>query len=360
MLKKLTWQNFYHNIQQDLKLYICTWLYLNLLRIISIVAMRQYEGKIDGEDILFSLFYGAKMSLKTAGILMLFSFILVSLPKFILGKQNRKYTAKLVLSYIFLYISNFLFVAKFFYYKEFHSNFNEMVFNAVNDDMIALLGTFVEQYHLIPFTIGIALVTALLIYIERIILTKSWLNKNFAFTKSKLYRFGFIIFMIFFALFVRFGGSFSYAHSIHWENCAKTQDTFLNEMILDDMQAIYRGYSIKKRIDNGIIYGVDKANIANYVAQMAKYSDAEKLHREDLTQIDANLYYEAQGNKIPKPKHIFIIIGESFAQWPLLDEYANLGLGEHMRAIMAKDNSTYTHNFMPNGAFTPMAVNAIV
>lgn len=126
------------------------------------------------------------------------------------------------------------------------------------------------------------------------------------------------------------------------------------------MQAIYRGYSIKKRIDNGVIYGVHKENIAQNLEFLAKNSDAYRLQKQDLSQIDSNLVYQAHGNIIDKKQHIFIIIGESFAQWPLLDEYANLQLGENVRAIMQKDNATYTHNFMPNGAFTPMAVNAII
>lgn len=354
----MSWRVFNYNLAQDFKIIFFTWVYLNVLRIISIISMRSYAGDINFSDIMLALGYGARMSLKTAGVLMLFSFVFATLPNFFRGKMDNK--LRLYVATVYFFITNFLFIAGFFYYKEFHTNFNEMVFNALNDDIVALFYTFVQQYHLIEGTIGVVILTAIIIYILRKFLNKTWLKKSLPYSSKWYFRVGIIIFTLVFALFTRFGASFSYAKSIHWENCAKTRDAFLNEMILDDMQAIYRGYSIKKRIDNGVIYGINKDKIKLYVEKIANTSDAVKLGKEDLTQIDSNLVYQAQGNIIAPKRHIFILIGESFAQWPLLDKYADLGLGENMRAIMQKDNATYTHNFMPNAAFTPMAVNAVI
>ena len=358
MILQLKWESFYYNLKRDFKLFIFVWLYLNLLRVISLITMKSYAGDINLNDILLTIYYGARISLKTAGVLMLFTFIFVTLIGWLINKHLDK--LRLGLSAVFLFILNFLFVAKYFYYREFHTNFNEMVFNAVNDDVKALFYTMIEQYHLLEGTVIIILFTAIVVYILKKYLAWQWIKKSFKFEKSLIFKISVIVFTLVFALFVRFGASFSYAKSIHWENCAKTKDTFLNEIILDDMQAIYRGYSIKKRIDNGVIYGVHKENIAQDMEFLAKNSDAYRLQKQDLSQIDSNLVYQAHGNIIDKKQHIFIIIGESFAQWPLLDEYANLQLGENVRAIMQKDNATYTHNFMPNGAFTPMAVNAII
>ena len=341
-------------------MFFYAWIYLNLLRIIAIVCMKKYAGDIDGNDIFWSIFYGAKMSLKTAGVLMLLSFIFATLYNFCLRKKDNR--LRIIVSVIFFFITNFLFIAKFSYYKEFHTSFNEMVFNAVNDDISALFYTMIEQYNLLEGTVFVAIITFICTWILKQILCKN-IFKSISFSKYNgkwYFRLAIIVMTLSFALFVRFGGSFSYAKSIHWENYTKTKDTFLNEMILDDMQAIYRGYSIKKRIDNGIIYGVDKTQIKSYVEKMANYTDSQKLHQENARQIDDNLYYEAQGTTINKKQHIFIIIGESFAQWPTLENYADLHLADNMRELMQQENTTYTHNFMPNGAFTPMAVNAVI
>ncbi|WP_303691167.1 LTA synthase family protein [Megamonas hypermegale] len=354
----LSWRVFSYNLAQDFKLIVFTWIYLNVLRLVSIAGMKSYASDIGVSDIMLALGYGARMSLKTAGILMLFSFVFATLPNFLRGRTDNR--LRLYLAAVYFFITNFLFVAGFFYYKEFHTNFNEIMFNALNDDVTALFYTFIQQYHLIEGTIGVAILTFAVIYILRRFLNRTWLQKSLLCGGKWYFRVGVIVFTLVFALFTRFGASFSYAKSIHWENCAKTKDAFLNEMILDNMQAVYRGYSIKKRIDNGIIYGVNKDKIRFYTEKAANESDAAKLGKADLTQIDANLVYQAQGNIIAPKRHIFILIGESFAQWPLLDKYADLGLGENMRAVMQKENAAYTHNFMPNASFTPMAVNAIV
>lgn len=354
----MSWRVFSYNLAQDFKLIVFTWIYLNVLRLVSIAGMKSYAGDIGVSDIMLALGYGARMSLKTAGVLMLFSFVFATLPNFLRSRTDNR--LRLYLAAVYFFITNFLFVAGFFYYKEFHTNFNEIMFNALNDDVTALFYTFIQQYHLIEGTIGVAILTFAVIYILRRFLNRTWLQKSLSCGGKWYFRVGVIVFTLVFALFTRFGASFSYAKSIHWENCAKTKDAFLNEMILDNMQAVYRGYSIKKRIDNGVIYGVNKDKIRFYAEKAANESDAAKLGKADLTQIDANLVYQAQGNIIAPKRHIFILIGESFAQWPLLDKYADLGLGENMRAVMQKENAAYTHNFMPNASFTPMAVNAIV
>ena len=132
----------------------------------------------------------------------------------------------------------------------------------------------IEQYHLLEGTVIIILFTAIVVYILKKYLAWQWIKKFILNLKKILYfKISAIVFTFnFLLLFVRFGASFSYAKSIHWENCAKTKDTFLNEIILDDVQAIYRGYSIKKRIDNGVIYGVHKENIAQNLEFLAKNS----------------------------------------------------------------------------------------
>ena len=264
-----------------------------------------------------------------------------TLPNFLRGRTDNR--LRLYLAAVYFFITNFLFVAGFFYYKEFHTNFNEIMFNALNDECN---GAVLHVYSAVSFNrrnnrrsdfnicgdLHLAQIFKQNVAAKIVILRRQMV---FSCRRDCVY-------IGVFALFTRFGASFSYAKSIHWENCAKTKDAFLNEMILDNMQAVYRGYSIKKRIDNGVIYGVNKDKIRFYTEKAANESDAAKLGKADLTQIDANLVYQAQGNIIAPKRHIFILIGESFAQWPLLDKYADLRLGENMRAVMQKENAAYT------------------
>ena len=76
---QLKWESFNYNLKRDFKLFIFVWLYLNLLRVISLITMKSYAGDINLNDILLTIYYGARISLKTAGVLMLFTFIFVTL-----------------------------------------------------------------------------------------------------------------------------------------------------------------------------------------------------------------------------------------------------------------------------------------
>ena len=64
MILQLKWESFYYNLKRDFKLFIFVWLYLNLLRVISLITMKSYAGDINLNDILLTIYYGAKISLK--------------------------------------------------------------------------------------------------------------------------------------------------------------------------------------------------------------------------------------------------------------------------------------------------------
>ena len=66
------------------------------------------------------------------------------------------------------------------------------------------------------------------------------------------------------------------------------------------------------------------------------------------------------GAQIPKPRHIFLLIGESYANWPFLPEYAVLPIADGMKALLARPDSAYCGAFLPNGGSTVSAVTGIV
>ena len=45
-----------------------------------------------------------------------------------------------------------------------------------------------------------------------------------------------------------FGGSLGWQTAVNWENAGVTKDEFLNEAILDNVQAIYRAYNLNERM----------------------------------------------------------------------------------------------------------------
>ena len=352
---KMKWTNFFNQLQQDLKVFFSIWLLLCLFRIGFILCMNRYiSPSTDWTDFVLNFYYGMKMSLKSAGVALLFTFLFSTLPQLVLNRTSFQYI-RYFIGNVFIILICILFMARFAFYEEFHVGFNQFVFNAVNDDMQALFMTIIDQYQLVWRLAGAILFSGIFIWLFKRILALPVYQWQGSSVKWQEYgkRIGVITTFILFALFIRFGGSFSYASSLHWENCAKTKDDFLNEMILDDIQAMYRGYSINERITHGIMTGVEKDKIKVFATQMNQGDTAgEKL--EDC------LLHKANGAVIERPNKIFIIVGESYAQWPLLEKYKELNLYPNLRKLMLQENADSVSTFLPNGAFTPMAVNGLI
>ena len=74
---------FFENIQQDLKAFVYWCLVFTVFRVAFIWI---YSGQLNGNyaDVPMALFLGARLSLKTAGIICLVGFVLASLPNIII------------------------------------------------------------------------------------------------------------------------------------------------------------------------------------------------------------------------------------------------------------------------------------
>ena len=348
------WDIFFKNLQQDFKLFFAVLILLDIFRGAFVVLMSQYiSAEATASDFWLTLYYGTRISMKTAGIIMLFSFLFCTLPS-VLGKTDKLGQIRLILGGIYMIVLSILFQASFPFYAEFHVGFNQFIFNTFKDDVGALWSTMIDQYQLVWRIVGACVITGIFIWcLKRILGTKTYrMPIHGSGVRTYGERILVCCLLATFAVFVRFGGSLVYEHSLHWENCAMAKDDFLNEVILDDVQAVYRGYSIHERINQGVLAGVNKDKIVTYAHQAAN-------HDESTQEIDQLLLRKADGAKIPKPKHIFVIIGESYAQWPTLEKYSHLHLADGLRNVMNEPNATSIKNFLPNGAFTPMAVTAV-
>lgn len=302
-------------------------------------------------EVILAMWIGLRLSLKTAGIVTLISFVFVTL----IGLNSR---LRLAIGIFSSFILSILFQARFPYYKQFQSTFGLEVVHGLHDDVGAILITSLQEYGLIWRLIFAIILTLMCIMIlSRLLILKSFPLPTFT-EQIKLKTAGLIasliLFVIGFFIFVRFGGSFTYSGGINWENAGMTSDYFLNECILDDVQALYRANAMEKRMVAGEISGVDSDNVKYYAKMIAGH---EQLESDNLIEY---LERTAKGAKIEKPDHIFIILGETWMQWPMIGKYERLHLSDGIKSLIAEKNCYYSRNFLPNGTFTSTAINGIV
>lgn len=343
-------RRFFDGIQRDLRLFLFVLVLLEIYRGLFIFFMSSYINAESGAlTIASAMFAGLRLSLKTAGAITLIPFVLVT----ICGLSSRIRLAVGILASLAL---SMLFMLRFPYYRAFQSTFGLEIVQGWHDDIWSIIVTMFMEYGILwRFFVALILTIICVAALSRLLLIKTFplppLEDN---KKLAGFSAGLVIGIFLFGLFVRFGGSFTYSSGLNWENAGVTTDAFLNECILDDAQALYRARSMAVRMAAGKISGVEPDKILESAQIIAVNKDlAEK-------NLAPYLERKAPGERIQKPRHIFIILGETFMQWPMLGKYDELLLAEGIKSLIAEDKCYYSRNFMPNGDFTSTAINGLV
>ncbi|SHK55742.1 Phosphoglycerol transferase MdoB [Selenomonas ruminantium] len=336
-------QAYWKNCQLDLRLFLFL---LVMMAVYRLLFMAKYAGAMSADagwaDILLANFTGLRLSLKSAGGFALLSFVLVTLPGLVFTRFNGA-RLRWGIGALGSFILTVLFLARFPYYEEFRMTYGLQVFQGWHDDRAAVLGMMIHEYHLLPGLLVALLLAAIWSWGLKKLLALPLITVSGG-QRPKTAALVSLLVTAAFILVCRFGGGVSYATGVNWENAAVTGDDFLNECILDDVQAMYRAINQEKRMRAGDIFGVDKERAGTLTA----------------AQLDQDLTRKAAGASIAKPRHIFIVLGETWAQWPLLDKYADLHCADGLKSLVAADNSYYTSHFMPNGDFTSVAITGMI
>ena len=350
---------FYDAVQRDIKLFAFILLTLCVYRAYFMFYRAGYLSPSAGaDDVLLALLTGLRLSLNTAGAVTLPAFVLCSLPLLALPRlapvlRRLRFCWGGLAAFAFAV----LFQARFPFYRQFQTSFNMQVAAGLNDDAAVLAEMMLREYGLLWRLCIALLLTAVSLYVLRSLLL---VRRTYALPalRSGVQRAVFSLGLLFlFAaafVFVRFGGSFTYAGGVNWENAGVTSDAFLNECILDDGQALYRVRSMHKRLKSGDVVGVDKEHVRALAVEAAGHAE---LSADTLTPY---LTRTAQGARVPKPRHIFIVLGETYAQWPMLENYAALHAADGIKGLIREPNAYYSRRFMPNGDFTSIAITGLV
>ncbi len=369
ILQRFSWETLRIGLIKGLKVFFFYLAVLCLFRVAYIGGLASYIGAQTGAaDILTALGRGARLSMQTAGVLTLVS----AVPAFFLRFFSPRLARLLLLGLngpILLGLS-ILFVASFPFYRQFHANFNQMLFTGMNDDLTALFFTMVQQYSLPLRLLAAAVLAAVLWFLLRRLhdapcplvhfFGEDWAARALTRVRPVLRRpvrlASHLAFLALCYLVVRlsiFGGSLDWQTAVDWENAGVTRDELLNEAILDYPQAIWRAHELNRRMlaCNGL----------DFTTEDIRLLAAELSHREpDSDNLDDYLTKSAGGLAIERPRHVFVILSESLANWPLLDKYRDIPISDDLRALLSEEDTDYCPTFLPNGASTVSAVTGLV
>ena len=235
---------FFEGFQQDLKAYVYWCVVFAVFRFAFIVI---YSSQIEGlftADVLQSMWLGLRLSLKTAGILVLFGGVLATLPS-VVFKNWQAEKIRYVWHSLATIVFAILFFARIPYYQIFNAGFNMMIINGMHDDKYAILMTAINEYQMLWRLPAAILVGIALAYILKWVF-KTPIIKFVDVKCKKVAAVCAVLLVPFLWVFARYGGAFTYSKSINWESAARLKSNLLNEAILDDDSVIDMDISIQK------------------------------------------------------------------------------------------------------------------
>ncbi len=343
-------QEFVNNLQQDLKGFAYWCLLLTLFRLAFIFI---YRGQLDGVGAAAvgqALFLGLRLSLKTCGFIMLGGALFASLPvAFWPAWPARK--VRLAWHSLLLLLFSVAFMARLPYYEIFHSAFDIMLLNFFYDDQRAIFQTAVYEYRLVERLAGALLMAAGLVYAYWRLLGRFEASQR----RYSWFQLALILVLLpLFGTFCRLGGTLSSASHLNWENAGRLSSHLLNEAILDDAQALERVYRIKRYKSHGVAEAeLSPDQLADYIAKIGGVLTASSL--------DGSFTRVVAGPRLSRQPHdVVLILGETFAIWPFLEPFKELGLVEQMAALAASPKGAQVATMLPAGKLTIQAVNSLL
>lgn len=346
-------QIFWHNLQQDLKIFLYFIILFSVFRLAFLGIFHTHIASCSWQDIFLCLWYGFRLSLKTAGMIALIGFAFTTLPQLVLTKWPSELIRKLW-GAVAVAVFTIAFFARIPYFEIFNSGFNIMLINGAHDDWGAIVDTAVNEYGLLwrlPLALLAAGVLAWLLF--KLLKIKTRPAQIAGRKKLWIAVARVVIVLPIFFVFVRFGGAFDFAHSINWESAERLKSAFLNENILDDGQAFYRVYQIYKEQKKLTNVNISPEEIRKDIAVLGGNTQAATIEDAFKRQVTVP--------KLAKqPDNVIVILGESYALWPMMPKYQAMGLVDEALRMANSDNSCQTSLMLAHGTGTMPAVNGFV
>ena len=355
------WQRLFEGIKTEIMAFLFFSVLLTIFRVVFLWIFQSQLATVPIEEILKSLWFGFRLSLKTVGTICLFGFILGTLVQTFVPKWPSLRLKQIIYS-IATILLTFLFLGRIPFYKIFNSSYNMMLINGKHDDIGAIVNTAINEYNAFFYFICAIVISVILTeFLLKVLSTstkKYSINKVIStkwYPKTKLAQWitGIGLLIVFSLIFVvfRFGGALSYTNSINWESAARLNSNLLNETILDDAQALYRVKSIAKRTSELEDIHLTPAELHEKIQSIGGNPSSTRFDEAFTKTITTERLQQ-------QPQSINIILGESYGLWPFLAEFNEPGayLVEEGRKYAASPQAMGTQMALAQGTGTMPAI----
>ena len=346
--------SFFEGTQQDWKIMIVAPVICAVFRLAFIWVYAPDKGFNGCRKKWYECFrYGFWWGMDYNAYVFLISWLGISLP----GAFFERYfeigdSMRVIFITIYAAILYFAFMGKMIFYYHFQDIYNPLMRLGGKADKRNLLDIFFHQNHggwilagYIPFLGFCAYVT------KKLLDTPVLAYPPFP---SAWMQYAFNIFfcaaMILLFYYFRYGGHLSHRTKPEWDTVPDIvkKDMFFAKATVDDLVAIEM---VMKRPVQAIL----------------EHDDAEsvKIMEPDIP-VDRNksiwhsFVRHAKGSRITKPKHIFLIVGESYTQAPFDPCYGQLHLIDGGKVFRSNPHTMCVNHFLPAGMVSQPAITSLI
>lgn len=363
----------------DLRLWIYAMVLFTLYRLWFIQQFwAEISETVTKQEMLGVLVRGMRFDATWATLALLISWLCITLPTLLFchpfrysagqWQRNQQYLQRLrwlwgALVTIGIVVISLVSVE---YYREYHDLFNESLFGIITDDQWAIFQTLLRYYPLFSY---IGLLTVMLLGYH--LLAKIWLGADMPSSRSRLMltppplpfikSLGYLICFVLFCV-AGFRGGLG-ARPMQLKDAGISRSTVLNKAVLNPATALR--YAIKDHRNMqgsaGLTHWLPEgeAILAAQVPAWLKQVGFPLSTEASVLQIDTLLQRTVQQEAVNKPRHIFLMVMESYDAWPLLSEYEHLHITDGVKSLLQSGGMAFP-NFTSASVGTMSSLAAIL
>ena len=353
--------SFFAGWQQDLKLALLAPALCAVFRLIFIEVYGSQKSPRGVWRKWFECFrYGFWWGMLTHTYVYLASLVLVTLPStFFASYYAWGDTVRLVLGLFYAILLYTAFAGKMIFYYHFHDIYNGTLWLGQKAEKNNLLDIFFHQNHGGWILAGYVPYLALCYGAWQWLLglpSLVWPDLS-AWPLAARWGVQMLVFLLSVALyyFIRYRCSFDHRNEPEWDEIPPIvkADAFMSKATVDDLVALLE---VWHNPPDGLMKHTDAEDTAALHQIMTPMQQARWQGGNPAEAFVRT----AQGARITPPRHIFLIVGESYSQMPFDDIYQDYHLVDKARALRAEPHTAVLNNFLPAGMVSRPAIVSLM
>lgn len=254
---------------------------------------------------------------------------------------------------VFSVVCSIIFVVDVPYFAEYHNQFDHWIWGLLFDDRRAIFQTIWESYPVVRVVIGVLIfIAALWFGLRWWVRRAERMTAGLRLRDGQAWRVGAVAcFAVLFIFGIR--GSLG-RRPIQLKDAAVCGDPVLDKLVLNPISALNYSISVRLKLEQAqgltvILPGGDIVKAANEFTQRAGAGG----------DLDASLVRVAVGRSAKKtPKHIFLVVMESYDSWPMNGKYAALHLTDRVASLGQR--GILVRAFLPSANGTISSLGTII